>query len=520
MGAVDTTARCLPTPEAADHTAPPMPLSLYDTLTAALKPIVPIEPGHLRMYVCGPTVYDFAHLGHARCYVVWDVLYRHAMRSGMRVTYARNITDVEDKIIKRAAERGESPQALAERFTEHYREDMARLGNLPPTVEPKVSEHIAEIIAFIEKLIARGHAYASEGDVYFDVSSDADYGKLSHRDIEQLRAGASERTEADEVARKRNPFDFALWKGASEETPGYASPFGYGRPGWHIECSAMALAHLGETFDIHGGGLDLVFPHHENEVAQSECASGKPLATCWVHNGFVEVDREKMSKSLGNFFTARELFTRCEPEAVRYAVMTVHYRSPLNLDVVGEAGETPRFPQFEEAERRVAYLYTTKRRLFSLPADRVGKGGAAPTPELRVVDSQIREALNQDLNMPLALAAIAAFLAAVNELCDATMRKKGRASDEAVNFAKEGFVAIEAALGLGGADADAVLLRIRDRRASERGLTNADIEAKIAARIAARAEKDFARADEVRAELVALGVELLDGPEGTTWTIP
>jgi cysteinyl-tRNA synthetase len=496
-----------------------MALSLYDTLTAAPKPIVPIEPGHLRMYVCGPTVYDYAHLGHARCYVVWDVLYRHLKSTGLRVTYVRNVTDVNEKIDKRAEETCVTSRALAERMTAEYREDMARLGNLAPDVEPTVSGHVKEIIALTERLIASGHAYASNGDVYFDVASDAGYGKLSHRDLADLRAGASERVDAEETARKKNPADFALWKGGkSGET--YDSPWGVGTPGWHIECSAMALAHLGETFDIHAGGLDLVFPHHENEIAQSECASGKPLANCWAHNGFVEIDKEKMSKSLGNFFTARELFTRCEPEAVRYAVMTVHYRSPLSLEVVGEAGETPRFPQFEEAERRVAYLYATKRRLLTLPEDRIGTGGSAPAQDTLDLDARLREALDQDLNMPLALAAIAAFLAGVNELCDATMRKKGRASLEAIAAAKQGFDVIARVLGLGAQDADEVLLRIRDRRAKERGLSNDLIDAKIAERVQARGDKDFARADAVRAELAALGVELLDGPSGTTWTIP
>jgi cysteinyl-tRNA synthetase len=513
------TERTLPAARGPYHAAPHMALSLYDTLTAAPKAITPIEPGHLRMYVCGPTVYDYAHLGHARCYVVYDVLYRHLLSTGLRVTYVRNVTDVNEKIDKRAEETGVTSRELADRFTREYREDMARLGNKEPSIEPTVSGHIAQIIALIERLVASGHAYQSAGDVYFDVSRDPDYGKLSHRDLTELRAGASERVDAEETARKKNPADFALWK-SGDFGEMFDSPFGRGTPGWHIECSAMAKEHLGETFDLHGGGLDLVFPHHENEIAQSECASGKPLAACWVHNGFVEVDREKMSKSLGNFFTARELFTRCEPEAVRYAVMTVHYRSPLNLDVTGEAGETPRFPQFEEAERRVAYLYTTKRRLLSLPEERIGAGGITAAAEISGVAARISEALDQDLNMPLALAAIAAFLASVNELCDAATRKKGKATPEAVASAKAGFDAIDRVLGLGAQDAEAVLLRIRDRRARERGLSNALVEAKIEERVAARIAKDFARADEVRAELVALGVELLDGADGTSWTIP
>jgi cysteinyl-tRNA synthetase len=263
--------------------------------------------------VCGPTVYDYAHLGHARCYIVYDVLVRHLRASGMRVTYARNVTDIDDKIINRAAERGERPDELAARFTEAYREDMARLGNVAPNIEPKVSEHLPQIIALVQRLIDSGNAYAVDGDVYFAVESFEGYGKLSHRDLEAHEAGASGRLDADQTARKRHPADFALWKSAAQSEVGWDSPFGWGRPGWHIECSAMSMEHLGETLDLHGGGLDLVFPHHENELAQSEAATCKPFSRCWMHNGFVEVNKEKMGKSLGNFFTARELFRTSSP---------------------------------------------------------------------------------------------------------------------------------------------------------------------------------------------------------------
>ncbi|MFO0695791.1 MAG: cysteine--tRNA ligase [Polyangiales bacterium] len=499
-----------------------MTLELHDTLTGTKKPLVTTEPGHARMYVCGPTVYDYAHLGHARCYVVWDVLYRHLLASGYRVTYVRNVTDVDDKILKRASERGETPTELASRFTAEYTADMDRLKNLRPTVEPRVSEHIAQIVALVERLIARGHAYATnDGDVYFDVASDPGYGKLSHRDLAQLSAGASGRTDAELLERKKNAADFALWKSASRDQWGWESPWGWGRPGWHIECSAMSMHHLGETFDLHGGGLDLVFPHHENEIAQSECATGKPFANVWVHNGFVEVDKEKMSKSLGNFFTARDLFERCEPEAVRYFVMTVHYRSPLALDwELDDAGNVRRFPQFEDAERRVEYLYGTKRRLASLPAERVVDVDTKAPTEIAGFPAALAAALDDDLNMPIALAAIAGFLAAVNELCDGALRKKGKAARSHVEDARRGFEAIEARLGLGAEDPGAVLERIRDRRALARGVSKAMVEERIVARAEARGRKDFAAADAVRDELAALGVELLDGADGTSWTIP
>ena len=497
-----------------------MSVRLHNTLTGKKEDFEPVEPGHARIYVCGPTVYDYAHLGHARCYVVYDVLVRHLRAIGMKVTYVRNITDVDDKILNRASETGTDPATLANRFAEAYAEDMHRLGNLDPDVEPRVSTHLRDIVDLVERLIAGDHAYAADGDVYFSVESFPEYGKLSHRNLDQMKLGASERLDESQTARKRHPADFALWKKAEDGAWGWDSPWGRGRPGWHIECSTMSMKHLGETLDLHGGGLDLVFPHHENEIAQSEAASGKPFARCWVHNGFVEVDKEKMSKSLGNFFTARDLFERVEPEAIRYFMMTVHYRAPLNLDwTLDEAGNVTGFPQFEEAERRVAYLYKTKQRLEGLPPKRVADVAQTLAPEIARFADALREALNDDLNMPVGLAKLADFLKAVNELCDQAMRKKGKAAKSAVEAAHAGFAALEAELGLGGGNPSEVLLRIRDRRAAERGLDAAAIQERISARTQARKAKDFAEADRIRADLVRQGVELLDGPEGTSWNV-
>ena len=497
-----------------------MNVRLYNTLTSQKEPFEPAEPGHARIYVCGPTVYDYAHLGHARCYVVYDVLVRHLRANGMKVTYVRNITDVDDKILKRASESGTDPTVLAARFEEAYTEDMHRLGNLDPDVEPKVSTHLQAIFDLVQRLIDRDHAYVSDGDVYFSVESFAEYGKLSHRNLAQMRLGASERLDEQQMARKRHPADFALWKQSAEDAWGWDSPWGRGRPGWHIECSAMSMKHLGDTLDLHGGGLDLVFPHHENEIAQSEAATGKLFSRCWMHNGFVEVDKEKMSKSLGNFFTARDLFDRMEPEAIRYFMMTVHYRAPLNLDwTLDDAGNVTGFPQFEEAERRVAYLYKTKQRLLGLPPKRIADDGAPAAPEIHDFSTGLRDALDDDLNMPVALAKLAEFLKAVNELCDQASRKKGKAPKKAVAVALAGFAALEAELGLGTQASDVVLLRIRDRRARERGLDATEIDQRIAARTAARQSKDFAEADRIRDSLATQGVELLDGPQGTGWTI-
>jgi cysteinyl-tRNA synthetase len=490
-------------------------LSLYDTLTQQKRPFETQEKGHARVYVCGPTVYDYSHIGHARCYVVYDVLVRHLRATGTRVTYARNITDIDDKILKRAQENGIEPGELSRRYTEAYWEDMKRLGNVSPDVEPKVTEHLPQIFEIIQTLIDKGAAYVSGGDVYFSVRSFPGYGKLSHRKLDELAAGASERTNDDETARKQDPADFALWKGQKPEAWGWSSPWGHGRPGWHIECSAMGKAHLGETLDLHGGGLDLVFPHHENEIAQSEAASGKPLARCWMHNGFVEVDKTKMSKSLGNFFTAREIFQLYEPEAVRYAMLTVHYRSPLGFAPETENGVT-RFPLFEDAERRVEYVYTTRERLDSIEPARIVDAGEVPLA-LSQFPAALAAALDDDLNMPVALAQASEMLKAVNELVDVSRRKKGTVARAAVEAARTALAALSAELGVGEEDPSAFLLRLRARRTKAKGLTEADIDAKIAARKAARDAKDFAAADGLRDELVKLGVEIMDGPSGTTW---
>ncbi|MFW6197650.1 MAG: cysteine--tRNA ligase [Myxococcota bacterium] len=497
-----------------------MTLRLYNTLTGKKEPLETREEGHVRLYICGPTVYDYAHLGHSRCYVVYDVLVRHLRATGHRVTYVRNFTDVDDKILARAAETGEPPAELASRFAQAYTEDMHRLGNLDPDVEPKVSEHITAIVELVERLVSRGHAYRANGDVYFHVPSFEGYGKLSHRKLEDLAAGASGRTSDEDAQKKKHPADFALWKASEPGEPGWDSPWGRGRPGWHIECSAMSMKYLGETFDLHGGGLDLVFPHHENELAQSEAATGHPFARLWMHNGFVEVDKEKMSKSLGNFFTARSVFERVEPEAVRYVMLTMHYRAPLNLDWTLDAeGRVTGFPQFDEAERRLEYLYGTRRRLETLSDKRIVDRDDAVPPEIGDLRERLRDALDDDLNMPVALARVGEFLRAVNELCDGATGKKGKAARNAVEAAARGFEVIAGVLGVGTDTPTEILERIRNRRARARGLEPATVEDKIRERTEARQRKDFAAADAVRDELVGLGVELHDSPEGTTWTM-
>ncbi len=497
-----------------------MTLHLYDTLTTKKIPFETAEPGHARIYVCGPTTYDDAHIGHARPCIVYDVLVRHLRKTGTKVTYVRNVTDIDDKIIKRAAENGEAPAALAARMFESYSTDMDRLHNLTPDRQPKVSEHLDEIRNLIQTLIDKGHAYQAEGDVYFSVSSCPDYGKLSHRKLEDMEAGASERVDDEEARRKKHPYDFALWKGSKAGEPSWESPWGPGRPGWHIECSAMSMRYLGETFDLHGGGLDLVFPHHENEIAQSECATGKTFARFWMHNGFVQVNKEKMSKSLGNFFRLQEAFGKVEPEAVRYSLLTAHYRAPYNLEMdLDEAGHLLAFPQFDEAEARLEYVYGSIQRYLAITPKKIKAVDEAVSAEVAEVEKRITVALDDDVNTPVALSHVAAFLKGANELCDKTQGKKGKISQAAHEAIGHGFAFIADVLGIGSDTPAEFLTRVRDRRAQALGIEGKDVEAAIEARAEARKNKDFEKADRIRDELAGKGVEMFDTPEGTTWRL-
>jgi cysteinyl-tRNA synthetase len=481
-----------------------MPIVIHDTLSGGKRELVPIEPGKVRFYACGPTVYDFSHVGHARSYVVWDVVVRHLRARGYHVKYVRNFTDVDDKIIKRANERGEDPVALADRFARAYDEDMDALGNLRPDVAPKVSEHVPQIVAMIETLVAKGFAYpASNGDVYYAVRKFPDYVRLSKRNLDDLIAGA--RVEPDDA--KRDPLDFALWKAAKPAEPAWDSPWGKGRPGWHIECSAMTLAHLGAPIDLHGGGKDLVFPHHTNEIAQSAAAVGdgktaETFSRHWMHHGFVEIDSEKMSKSLGNFFTIREVLAKFDPEVMRLFLLGTHYRNPINYsDAI-----------LEEAERRLRYLYKTLEK-----ADRLAAGASAAGRGGEVVEAA-RRALDDDFNAPQVLAVLAEAFTAANALAD---RKGKKTPDDKASLAAFARDAREIGVTLGllqRTPADA-LRALRSKAAARKGIDPAEVEAGIADRAAARKAKDFARGDAIRDALLAKGVAILDGPDGTTWDV-
>lgn len=459
-----------------------MALSIYNTLTKTKDIFTPLVGNQVRLYVCGMTVYDFCHIGHARVMVAFDVVTRWLRHRGYDVTYVRNITDIDDKIIKRANENGEPFLALVERMIAAMHEDEARLNVLRPTLEPRATDHIAGMHQMIQTLIDKGYAYApGNGDVYYRVGKFAGYGKLSRRKIEDLKIGA--RIEVDEA--KEDPLDFVLWKGVKPGEPSWESPWGAGRPGWHIECSVMSTCCLGETFDIHGGGPDLVFPHHENEIAQSEAATGKLYAQAWMHAGAVRVDGEKMSKSLGNFFTIRDVLAKYQPEVVRYLLVSSHYRSPINYaeDSLREAkGALERFYHALKGLPTVA------------PA-----GGEA-------FEARFAAAMDDDFNSPEACAVLFELAREVNRLRDTDATA---AAGLAARLRELGSV-----LGVLQLEPEAFL------QAGAEGKVNAaEVEALIAARLAARAAKNWAESDRIRDQLTAMGVVLEDGKGGTTWRL-
>ncbi|MBY5922139.1 cysteine--tRNA ligase [Ferrimonas balearica] len=456
-------------------------LQIFNTLTRQKEEFKPIEPGKVGLYVCGVTIYDYCHIGHARTYVAFDTMVRYLRSKGLDVTYVRNITDVDDKIIKRAAENGESCDALVARFTQAMYEDFDALNLVRPDIEPTVTGHMGEIIDIIQTLVDKGHAYVTDaGDVWFEVKSFADYGKLSRQDLEQLQSGA--RVEVDES--KRNPMDFALWKSAKPGEPSWSSPWGEGRPGWHIECSAMNGKHLGKVFDIHGGGSDLMFPHHENEVAQSCCAHDTNYVNYWIHSGMVQVNKEKMSKSLNNFFTIREVLKAYQAESVRYFLLSSHYRSQLNYSE----------ENLNQAHAALERLYTALR-------------GVTPATEVNLDNDHVRRfnaAMDDDFNTAEALPVLFDLARELN------ITKEDGEAEQAAHLA--GLMRhLGATLGLleqapeaflqGGGDDDEV----------------AKIEGLIKARNDARASKDWAAADAARDELTAMGIVLEDGAGGTSW---
>jgi cysteinyl-tRNA synthetase len=461
-------------------------LHIYNTLTRAKQIFVPLEAGKVRMYVCGMTVYDYCHVGHARVMVVFDIVARYLRYRGYEVIYVRNITDIDDKIIQRAAENGESIQALSGRFIAAMHADADALGVLRPSLEPRATESLELITHMIATLIDKGFAYqAPHGDIYYAVNQFNGYGALSGKKLEDLRAGA--RVDVDEG--KRDPLDFVLWKSAKANEPAWDSPWGKGRPGWHIECSAMSTAHLGNHFDIHGGGMDLQFPHHENEIAQSEGCTGEPFVNIWMHNGFVRINEEKMSKSLGNFFTVREVLARYQPEVVRYFILSSHYRSPLNYSD----------QQLDTAKQALKRLYTAVRGLPAVPL-------ATPSHDFI---ARFVEVMDDDFNTPKALALLFEMANEINSL------RNEQGDWERAAELSAGMRHVGAVLGLLQEDADSFIQNSGSD--SNTALDTTAIEALIAARQSARHNKNFAESDSIRDHLKSQGIVLEDGPKGTLW---
>lgn len=475
-----------------------MTIKLYNTMTRQKENFAPREPDKVKMYVCGPTTYNFIHLGNARPLIVFDTIRRYFLYKGYQVTYVQNFTDIDDKIINRAQEEKMDPLDLAQKYIGEYHKDAKALGVLEADLHPKVSEHIPDVVEMIQTLIDKEFAYEIDGDVYFAVDKFDAYGKLSGRELEDMQAGA--RVGVDE--RKRNPMDFALWKSAKPGEPSWESPWGPGRPGWHIECSAMSIKYLGAEFDIHGGGFDLIFPHHENEIAQSEAYCGKPFAKYWMHNGFITVNEEKMSKSLGNFFTVREILGKYDPEVVRFYMLSTHYRSPLDFDD----------SKLEMNKRSLERLKNTIDNLAALlknkPIDQGFEAGVAEFNEIIAgVRAKFEEAMDDDFNTALAIATFFDLARDINSFI-AKQDQLGQASFAALASAKETMEALGAVLGLFHEQA---VQQVDD------GLADGLMRLILEIRAESRAKKDWGTADKIRNTLTELGVVIEDTAQGPRW---
>jgi len=476
-----------------------MALRIYNTLSRKKEPFESLEPGKVRMYVCGPTVYDSCHIGHARSVVVFDVIVRYLRVIDFDVTYVRNFTDVDDKIINRANELGIDSRALTERYIKEFYEDMDALNVKRADKEPLVTEHISDIIKIVRLLIEKGMAYEIDGDVYYSVEKFKDYGKLSGRKLEDMMAGA--RVDVDE--RKENPFDFALWKASKPGEPAWDSQWGRGRPGWHIECSAMSFEYLGDTFDIHGGGKDLIFPHHENEIAQSEGAFGKPLAKYWIHNGFVNINQEKMSKSLGNFLIIKDVIQSYHPEAIRLFLLSNHYRSPIDFTdkTIDEAGTN--------LDKIYALLDRMEAKLGG-PEDMISD----PDED---VWTQFCEAMDDDFNTARGIGVLFESVRQMNRLLDEAGDQLAPETEKMLLYGREAILKIGTVLGIMTESPAAYFDKKRSHALEKESIDPAAIEQLIQERAAARKAKDWATADRIRDQLDAMNVILEDRPDGTMW---
>lgn len=486
-----------------------MNIQIYNTLSGRKELLQPLEPGHVKLYVCGITSYDYCHIGHARSALAFDMIVRYLRYRGFRVTYVRNFTDIDDKIINRATEQHTTTEELANRFIEEFYTDMDRLGIDRPDVEPKATEHIAEMIELISELIDKGMAYQAGADVYYAVNSFPEYGKLSHRNLDDMLAGA--RISINE--QKGNPMDFVLWKGSKPGEPTWDSPWGPGRPGWHIECSAMSRKYLGETFDIHGGGKDLIFPHHENEIAQSEGANGHSMVNCWIHHGFVTIRDEKMSKSLGNFLTIRDILEHYHPEILRFFIFSTQYRNPLDFS------ETA----MQDAATGLERLYACVAQVNELAKKERAQTESSLSEKdvglLNDMESRFQYAMDNDFNTAQAQAVLFDTVKIINRACKEISHIPAEVDVHTLEAATHTLKKLAAVMGILQQDAASFLTKQKDKMLSGLDIDERSILTLIEERFKNRLEKNWKRSDEIRDELLARGIELKDGPEGTTWCV-
>jgi cysteinyl-tRNA synthetase len=493
-----------------------VPLRVFDSLTRRKVDFEPLVPGQVSMYLCGPTVQDAPHIGHARSAMAFDVIRRYLRWTGWKVTYARNFTDIDDKIISKAKERGWTAREHAEHYAAIYQREMAAVGNDTPDVEPKVTETMPEIVAFIARLVDAGKAYASNGDVYFSVASFPPYGALSGQSTDDLCSGA--RIEVDED--KRNPLDFALWKAQKPGEPAWDSPWGPGRPGWHIECSAMIEKVFGQTIDIHGGGRDLVFPHHENELAQSQAALGpNTFVRYWLHNGLLNLG-EKMSKSLGNVLLVEDMRRHYVGESLRYYLVQFHYRAPINFEIEKHEDGTRTFHGIDTADRRLDYLYTTLQRLDDFLGAKRDVDDGPTLPDSADLVAKVREAMDDDFNTAIVVAELGEAAKAANKLLDDPKSAPKDVRRRTLARLRRDLVDVGVgALGVLGRPPAEFLAERRGKLCERRRIDATQIDGRLAERDAARKAKDYARADEIRGELRQLGVEIMDTPRGAEWRV-
>lgn len=484
-------------------------MQFYNTLTRKKELFEPREPGKVGMYVCGITAYDYCHIGHARSAVFFDVLYRFFSYLGYQVTYVRNFTDVDDKIINKAKQENMDPDHVAQKFIQAFYQDMDKLGVLRPEIEPKATEHIKDMQSLVQKLLEKGYAYITpSGDVYFKVRAFDDYGRLSGRDIEELQSGIR----IDPGEEKKDPLDFALWKKAKDQEPSWPSPWGPGRPGWHVECSAMSERYLGLPLDIHGGGQDLTFPHHENERAQSMASSGKNFANYWLHNGFIQIKNEKMSKSLGNFIILREIYEDYLPETLRFFLLSKHYRSPLDFS----------WEALQESEKGLKRFYQTKFLILKARQRKKWKKTSIPEEikkEIEVNTEAWKKSLEDDLNTAAALGYVFNLVRLTNRLLEDKDWRQSQEAKEIFDGLLKCFQDISRVLGIFEQDPGEFLNQLKEYKAKRKNLDLNQIEDMVDKRNQARKRKDFAQADQIRDQLLEMEVEIQDTPEGTVWDV-